>query len=219
VALLWLAFAGSHVALSARGLRRSLVTGLGGERPFAGVYSLVALATFVPLVWAYATHSHGGPLLWGLRSIAVVRFVAILLAAVGIALVAASFAQPSATGMDPRAAVRAHGLTRITRHPLFSGLGLWGLAHVLVNGFASDVVFFGGFAVFGLLGAMHQDARKSRDHGRELAAFYEETSILPFAAILRGKNRLVAGELPWTALAIGLVAASVLYLLHPVVFG
>jgi len=145
--------------------------------------------------------------------------LAIFLGAIGIAVVAASFSQPSATGMDPRAATRARGLTRVTRHPFFMGLALWGLAHVLVNGFLSDVIFFGGFSVYGVVGAAHQDTRKQRESGGRLRAFYDETSLLPFQAILGGRNRLILSELPFPALGIGAAVALVVYWLHPMLFG
>lgn len=216
VAFWWLAFAGSHLALSSRSTRRALIERFGAG-PFAGLYSLVALITFVPLVWTYWQSRHDGPLLWSLRTTAWAVPLTLFLAALGIALVSASFAQPSVTGMDPRAQTRSHGITRITRHPLFVGLAIWGLAHTLVNGFLADVLFFGGFTAFGFLGAAHQDLRKQRDDSR-LTVFYTETSVFPFAAIAAGRNRLELSELPWPALAVGIAIAALLYLLHPMLF-
>jgi uncharacterized membrane protein len=213
----WLAFAGSHMFLSSLRVRGRIVAGIG-ERAFAGLYSVVALVTFVPIVWTYWGARHSGPMLWNLRGLAAVRLLAIVLAAIGFALVSASFVQPSAAGMDPRAVPRAQGILRITRHPLLMGLGLWGMAHTLVNGFLADVVFFGGFPLFALFGAAHQDARKQADRGQRLGPFFDETSLLPFVAIATGRNRVEAGELPWGALGAGTLVALILYLLHPALF-
>ena len=47
---LWLAFAVTHMGMSSLRVRPALVRAFGGELPFAGIYSLVALAIFVPLV-------------------------------------------------------------------------------------------------------------------------------------------------------------------------
>jgi len=217
VAFWWVAFAGSHIALSSAGMRAKLIERLGAG-PFAGMYSLVALATFVPLVWVYWHNRHGGPQLWSMRTAPGAIPFAIILAAAGIAMIAGSFSQPSVTGMDPRAVTRAHGLTRITRHPLFMGLALWGAAHALVNGFLADVIFFGAFPVYGIIGAAHQDVRKQREDARRLRAFYDETSLLPFWAIITGRNRLELSELPLAALGIGAAVATVIYLLHPTLF-
>jgi uncharacterized membrane protein len=213
----WLAFAGSHLILSSGGLRGALVARMG-ERGFAGFYSLVALATFVPIVWTYWPARHTGPLLWNLRTVPGATALVIALGAIGFALMAAAFVQPSATSFDPRAVPRAHGVTRLTRHPLFMGLALWGLGHALVNGFLSDVVFFAGFPLFALIGGAHQDARKQTEQRARLDQFYGETSMLPFVAVASGRNRLVPGELPWRALGIGTAVAIVLYLLHPLLF-
>ena len=43
IVLLWVAFAATHMGLSSVGLRPRL-TALLGERPFQGVYSLIAFA-------------------------------------------------------------------------------------------------------------------------------------------------------------------------------
>jgi uncharacterized membrane protein len=86
-------------------------------------------------------------------------------------------------------------------------------------GFMTDVLFFGGFTLFAIIGCAHQDARKQREEGERLSGFMAETSLLPFVAILSGRNRLVFQELPWLHLAIGLGVALFLYWLHPLMFG
>ena len=47
IAALWVLFALGHIGLSSRRLRPVLRARLGAQ-PFLGVYSLVALATFIP---------------------------------------------------------------------------------------------------------------------------------------------------------------------------
>ncbi len=59
---LWLAFGATHIGLSSVRFRPRLHAALG-ERSFLGVYSLIAFATFVPVVWYYFAHKHAGPLL------------------------------------------------------------------------------------------------------------------------------------------------------------
>jgi len=217
ILLWWLAFAGSHLLLSSIPVRRPLIEKLGAQA-FAGLYSVVALATFVPIVWIYLDNRHSGPLLWTLRGVPGITVLTIVVGIVAFALIAGSFAQPSATSIDPRAVPRARGILRITRHPLFTGLALWGLGHVVVNGFASDLAFFGSFAVFAVIGAQHQDTRKQLEEPQRLGAFYNETSLLPFGAVLEGRNRVVAEEMPWIALVLGAAVAGLVYLAHPWLF-
>jgi uncharacterized membrane protein len=214
----WLAFAGSHLALSSQRLRPLLVARIG-QGPFMGVYSIVALATFFPLVSVYLDHIHAGPALWMIGSFPGVRILTQLVSVVAFAIVAGSFFQPSPTGMVPADGARVYGLLRITRHPMFMPLGAWGAVHLLVNGFAADVAFFGGMAAFALVGCAHQDSRKRVEGGAGMDEFFAETSLLPFAAILTGRNRLVLGELPWLGLGLGAALSWGFYLAHPMMFG
>ena len=92
-------------------------------------------------------------------------------------------------------------------------VGIWGLAHVVLNGFVNDVLFFGGIFLVGLLGCIHQDSRK-RASEPELAQFFAETSLLPFGAIFAGRNELLLDELPWAAMAVAGVASAALYHFH-----
>lgn len=215
---LWLAlFAGTHLVLSSLAVRTRLVAGLG-EKPFLGLYSLVAFATLIPLVSVFFDHRHGGGLLWNVVALPGVRPLAMLLATLGIALVAAGVLQPSPLLVGMSKAAGSRGLTRITRHPLFMGIALWALSHLLLNGFVNDLLFFGGLLAFSLAGAAHQDARKRVTDRERLAAFFAETSFWPFAAILAGRNRVAWGELPWIGLVIGAAAAAGIYALHPWLF-
>jgi uncharacterized membrane protein len=99
------------------------------------------------------------------------------------------------------------------------GVALWGLAHVLMSGGAGDVVFYGGLALFAVVGGLHQDARKQALDDGSLAAFYEETSVLPFGAILAGRNKLVLSELSWPAVVLAAAAGIALFFFHDPLFG
>jgi uncharacterized membrane protein len=212
----WMAFAVTHTVLSSLSLRPRFVARLG-VRGFQVLYSLVAFATFVPLVRSYFANKHSGPLLWNLATVPGARTLSIALSALAVVLLILSFAQPSPTGLAPGVPQRARGITRVTRHALFVAIALWGLAHLVVNGFLGDVLFFGGFVVYGLYGSYHQDLRKRAD--AELSAFYAETSLLPFAAIAAGRNRLVLSELPISGIVAGAAVAVLLYTYHERLFG
>ena len=222
LALLWAAFAGSHMALSSARLRPRLRTRLG-EQGFRGLYSLIALAIFIPLVRIYWTHRHAGPLLW--TTIGPPEIATLLnhvLMALALILLASSLlpagAAPSAMHAQLEGIARVRGMTRITRHPTLVSFALFGIAHLLVNGNLSDVAFFGGFPLFTWIGARHQDERMARDRAgyRNVIA---NTSVVPFGAILTGRQSLVPRELPLPGIAVGLVLAIVLRFFHPTLFG
>lgn len=220
LALFWFAFAGGHLVLSSAPVRPGLRARLGAQA-FKGLYALVALGTFVPLVWIFATHRHAGPVLWPtLGPPALARRLAYVLMAVAMVLLVAAVLPGSAapSSMGARDAVQARGMTRITRHPLFMALALFGIAHLLVNGRLGDVVFFAGFPLFAWVGARHQDARLARER-TGYASFVAETSLVPFAAIAAGRQKLVVSELPSAAIVAGLVLTVVLRYWHGALFG
>lgn len=220
LAILWIAFAGTHVWMSSAGPRARLVDRLGAVG-FQGTYSMVALATFGPLLWIFWTHKHAGPLLWStIGPPEMARIANYVLMAAALALLVCSLvpsgAAPSA--MQARGPVTARGLTRVTRHPMLAAFGIFGIAHLLVNGNLGDIVFFAGFPLFAWIGGRHQDSRKVRE-----VPGYEQlvatTSIAPFGAILRGRQRLVVRELPFGALGAGLAGTVLLRTYHHLLFG
>lgn len=215
IAALWVVFAVTHVVLSGNPLRPRAVR-LFGERLFQGLYSLVAFAVFVPLVLVYAGNKHVGPLLWSVEPNLIVDVITRVGNTIATMLVVAGIFRPSPTGVTGTPTRKPRGVQRITRHPLFMGIVLWALMHLLVNGFASDVVFFGGFVVFGLLGSWHQDHRQKALPDGAYAKFCEQSPFLPFTGggIIKGLREI--GVLP---IVVGLLVAGLLRYFHAGLFG
>jgi uncharacterized membrane protein len=213
VLLWWVAFAGAHLVLSSLPVRRRVVAALG-ERVFQGLYSLVVLVLFVPLVLAYFANKHTGPVLWALPPGPVLRWVTYVGVAVALVLVVGSQITPSPANLVPGAA-RARGVLRITRHPFIMGTALWALAHLPSNGHATDVVFFGGFVVFAVVGAWHQDARKLAANLPGYREFCAAAPFFPFTGqeTLRGLREAVP------AAAVGIAATVVVRWYHAAWFG
>ena len=213
VQLGWILFAGTHIGLGSYRIRKALIDKLG-ERMFQGVYSLVALATFAFLCFAYAKSTDETPfIVWGKDS-RVMLYLCDFTMLLGFIVFFCGFFNPTPLGMKP---VRfdAFGVTRITRHPQNMGFALFGLSHLFTNRLAVDWIFFGGFVLFGYLGSMHQDRRKVREIGSELEDFVSQTSITPFWAILTRVQRLNFGELSKIGLVLGIAATVIARILHP----
>ena len=127
-----LAFVGLHFSLS-HPLRRPLVDRVG-ENGFRGIYSLAALGSFVWMVMAFRAVGPGGPALWDGTSdlVWIIASVIMLLASV---LLAGSFVRNPALP-DPNAsknaALDAHGVFHVTRHPMMWAFALWAAVHVLL---------------------------------------------------------------------------------------
>ena len=60
------------------------------------------------------------------------------------------------------------------------GLGIFGLLHLIPNGNAADVAFFGGFPIFAVIGCWHQDQRKLATGPAGYRQFHRETPFMPF---------------------------------------
>jgi uncharacterized membrane protein len=214
IALLWAGFAATHVGLSSLAVRARLVARVG-ERAFQGVYSLVAFAFFIPLVTTFFRHKHDGRWLWVFTRGPALHWTLYVGMAIALVLVVASLVRPSPAGVVPGDPT-PRGVYRITRHPLVMGLALFGALHVLPNGTTTDVAFFGGFVLFGLIGAWHQDRRKLALGVPGFAAFHAATPFLPFTGreTLRGLR-----ELSPAVVAAGIVLTAVIRWFHPSWFG
>ncbi len=191
-AVLWVA---THLGLSSSRLRPWLVARLG-ESAYLGAYSLVAVATlvFLILAWADAPRQHWlwYPAPWQTWFALIVMPFAFLLLVTGLL-----GPNPTSVGQEARigdpAAVR--GVLRITRHPVQWAFLLWAVAHVVPNGDIATLVFLAAIALVAGGGTLLIDRKKAQQAGAAWQSFRAVTSNLPFAAILAGRNRLALGEL------------------------
>ena len=90
---------------------------------------------------------------------------------------------------------------------------------MILNPYASDWMFFGGFLVYVLLSAWHQDRRFLATHPDTFPAFYSITSYVPFVAILQGRQRLGVKEYRWWSVAMVIVLFLAFRFVHPVWIG
>jgi uncharacterized membrane protein len=216
IAALWLAFAGSHLALSSRRWRPRIIAALGDELRFQGLYSLIALAIFVPLVAIYFRHKHEGPYLGRLAVAPGLRGLMFVGMGATFALLVAGLVRPSPAAVVP-GATEVRGIYRVTRHPVLMSFALYGLLHlcvVAVN--ATELAFFAGFPLFVGVGARHQDQRKLASGGEKFRRFYDAT---PFAPFSRPAGVLAALREQPIPIATGVTLAIVVRWFHPALFG
>ncbi len=222
IALYAALFIGSHLVISSSTVRPRLIAAVG-DRAYPGLYSVVALGTFVPLVLAFAHHKHSGAMLWDLRGVAPIRWLVWISMLSAFIIFVASFINPtpgtmSAQGrkVDPGTAV---GILKISRHPSFVAFTLFGIAHMLMNGFTGDVIFFGTFPALSIIGGRHQDQRKEAQLGPMYHRLVEQTSFVPGLALIQGRQHWTSADMPWSAIALGSVLTVVIVWLHPTIFG
>lgn len=211
ILLLWLVFIGGHLGLASVRVEPVLKEKLG-EPAFLGLYSLVALASFVPLCWIYFDNRHAGEWLWHVPVGPVLRVALYVAMGLALLLLVAGVLRPSpaSIGAGP-ASGEVRGALRITRSPLVLGTGLLMALHLIPNASTADVAFFGGFTVFAFLGAWHQDARKLAYEVQGFAEFHARTAFWPFArGGWRGLTEL--GALVWLVTAVAFLGIR---WLHP----
>lgn len=216
---LWAAFLGTHLLFSHPPVRGPLVARMGANA-FRGAYSVLSLALFVPLSVVWWQHRHEGGLWWSLRDVPGLAHGAELLALLGFALVGGGVARPAPSSVAAQLqhlGTRVVGMTNITRHPVFMGLALWAGAHLLVNGWGTDVVYYGGFVVTSVVGSLHQDWRLARENP-DYALLVEKTTFLPIGPLTRGTTAFGLGATTWIGVAVGMATGLGLRLLHPVLF-
>jgi len=220
IAIAWwsILFVGTHLIISSARVRPAMV-GMLGEQGYRGVYSIAAFVTFIPLVIAFAHHKHAGVMLWNLRGVVPIRWLAWLMMLGAIILMVASFVTPNPGAIGAGPGDGAAGILKITRHPSFVGLSLFGLAHMLMNGWAGDLWFFGSFPALGILGGFHQDRRKLSELGESYRELVAATSFFPGAALWSGRQRWTSEDMPWAAIGIGSAVAIVVIIIHPALFG
>lgn len=210
IAMLWLGFAATHMGLSSLPVRSRLIAVLGAG-PFGLLYSVVALGFFIPLGRVYFTHKHAGDLLWALPHDATMLWIMNLGMGCAFILLVAALVRRSPAAVVPGEA-KVAGIYRITRHPLMMAFVLFGLLHLIPNGSTADLAFFGGFVLFAMAGAWHQDHRKLAMGSPGFREFYEQTSFFPFAN--PGRIRAVAGLSP-AVVAVGIGLTVAVRYLHP----
>jgi uncharacterized membrane protein len=209
IALLSIAFTVSHLVISHPPVRSTLIARLGTGR-FTAMYSALSLVLWVPMAALWWTNVHAGRMLWALRSPLWVH-TAELLAVFGVALAVAGIMRPAPSSQyaKRKTSLEVRGAQVITRHPLFMGLGLLCLAHVLVNGWAGDLWFLGSQVLLSVVGSWHQDQRHSAARP-EYRAFCEKTSFWPDPL---GLLRVRDGR-TWAAMAVGVGLAVALRYAH-----
>lgn len=218
---LWAAlFVVTHLGITASSIRPRLVQRLG-DLPYLGLYSLISLATFVPLVVEFSFHKHAGATLWYLREVPAARAFAIALMVVAMPIAVAAFFTPSPASIAVQGRPLSHprGVLKLTRHPLFVAISLFAIAHMLMNGTVGDVLFFGSLLLTCLAGIGHQDRRKLAQLGEPYARLCATTSAFPGVALIRGRQRWSAADFSWPAVGLGALLLVVLLVLHPLLFG
>ena len=207
-----------HIGIAGTAIRERLVQWLG-ERGFRAAFSLVSVAN---LVWLGLAWRAAGPVrvLWHAPDWVMV--LCMLLMVPAVILLVGSLTVPNPTSVAGARALMsdtpAVGILRVTRYPMLWAFALWAATHLIVTGTLSAAIFTGAFFVVAVAGMFSLDAKYARRAPEQWPAFVRVTSILPFAAILQGRNHFVFREIGLWRIAVAVLLWFALVALHPPVY-
>lgn len=182
-------FAGVHSGLASfRNVGEKLI----GERAFRVLFAGTSLPLAVSTVVYFINHRYDGVQLWQLQSIPGMHQVVWF-----SSLISFLFLYPSTFNLLEVAAVdkpKLHlwetGVMRITRHPQMVGQVVWCLAHTVWIGNSVAVAASIGLIGHHLFGVWNGDRRLALRYGDAFETVKNRTSVIPFAAIIDGRQKL-----------------------------
>jgi zeta-carotene isomerase len=191
-----------------------------GARAWRVVFAVVSLPLALSCISYFVNHAHEGVQLWDATGIPgihtalwVTNFASFL------------FLYPSTFNLLEIAAIerpQLHlwetGIIRITRHPQAVGQVMWCFAHSVWLGSSTALAACSILVLHHAYSVWHGDRRLETRHGEAFEYVKSKTSVVPFAAILDGRQKLPPDyykellRAPYALVVGGTVAA---YFAHP----
>ena len=193
---------------------------LVGARTWRVIFASCSLPLAYSWIVYFISHIHDGIVLWDGEQVAAVHAIAW-----SINFASFFFLYPSVFNLKEVAAVevpKTHlwetGVIRITRHPQAVGQIMWSAAHFAMVGSSFCALTMALLIGHHLFACWNGDRRLLAQHGDNFNAVRERTSVVPFAAILDGRQQLPPDyykeliRAPYALIAAGTLGA---YFAHP----
>ena len=193
VVILILLFALIHSGGAAlRGKAESII----GARLWRLCFVSLSLPSAIILIGYFLSHRYDGIRLWNFQGNQYVFFVVWILTAISFL-----FLYPATYNLleipsvkKPTVRIYSTGIMRITRHPQAFGQIIWCVAHTLWIGTSFTLVTSLGLICHHIFAIWHGDQRLKIKFGEEFKRFQQNTSIIPFGAILSGRQKFIFSE-------------------------
>lgn len=209
-----------HLLVSGTRLRTAIV-GTIGEGPYMGLFSLASLGGIVWLAMAYGEARGVGATYWDTGAAG--RHSALLIQLIAFFFIVIGLLTPNPTSVKQEASLErpdlVRGVLRVSRHPFLWGVAIWAVGHLLVNGDTPGVLLFGSMLALAIFGTYSIDAKRRRALGTSYEAFAAQTSNIPFAAIVGGRQKLAIGEIGWWRILLAIVIWAAVLFGHRYAFG
>jgi zeta-carotene isomerase len=191
-----------------------------GARAWRYIFALVSLPLALSSIVYFINHRYDGIQLWDLRlQPGMHDFVWWSSLTSFLFLYPSTFNLLEVAAVDkPTLHLWETGITRITRHPQFIGQLIWCVAHTAYIGTSFMCATSAMLCAHHLFAVWNGDRRLKDKWGDKADLLKETTSVIPFAAIMSGKQELPSDyykeflRLPYLTIVIGSLIA---YLAHP----
>ena len=171
---------------------RSRAEAVIGARAWRLIFATASIPSAVVVIGWFLAHRYDGVRLWNLQGVpGVIPLVWIGTAISFLFLYPATYNLLEIPAvLKPQVRLYASGIIRISRHPQAIGQILWCLTHALWIGSSFMVVTCIGLIGHHLFAVWHGDRRLKARFGDAFDELKASTSILPFAAVLDGRQQL-----------------------------
>lgn len=188
-----------------------------GPRLYRVFFALVSIPFATTLIIYFINHRYDGFQLWNLQGVPGMQAVVWILSAISfLFLYPATFnLLEIAAVQKPQVHLYETGIIRITRHPQMVGQVIWCVAHALWLGTSFMLVTCAGLILHHLFGVWHGDRRLTLRYGEAFEAVKARTSVIPFLAILQGRQSLKLQEFLRPAYIGVAIFVGILWWVHP----
>ena len=161
-----------------------------GPRLYRICFALVSLPLAVVLIIYFFNHRYDGWQVWQVQGIPGVKAVVWVLSAVSfVFLYPATFNLLEIAAIQkPQVHLFETGIIRVTRHPQMVGQVIWCFAHTLWLGTSFTLVTSLGLILHHVFGVWHGDRHLAARYGEAFVIVKQRTSIIPFQAIIDGRQ-------------------------------
>jgi uncharacterized membrane protein len=186
---LLLGFAVAHSGLASLRTRGEAII---GARLYRVLFALVSIPLAVILVVYFFNHRYDGLLLWQVQGVTGVKTLVWVLSAISFFfLYPATFNLLEIAAIQkPQVHLYETGILRVTRHPQMVGQVIWCIAHTLWLGTSFTLLTSLGLIAHHLFAVWHGDRRLENRYGEAFLKIKERTSVIPFLAIIDGRQSL-----------------------------
>ena len=163
-----------------------------GARLYRVLFALVSSPLAVILIIYFINHRYDGLMLWQVQSFPGIKTLVWVLSAISfIFLYPATFNLLEIAAIQkPEVHLYETGIIRISRHPQMVGQVIWCIAHTLWIGTTFTLLTSLGLIGHHLFAVWHGDRRLQHRYGEAFLAVKKRTSVIPFFAILDGRQTL-----------------------------